>query len=90
MKSRKSLYHRRRFPAEIIRHAAWLYYRFCLSYRDVEDLLSERGIRVSYENIRRWCIRFGPIYANRLRKRSGVPADNSSDLILLPFCGEHR
>jgi putative transposase len=90
MKSRKSLYHRRRFPAEIIRHTVWLYYRFCLSYRDVEDLLSERGIRVSYENIRRWCIRFGPIYANRLRKRSGVPADNSSDLILLPFCGEHR
>ena len=60
MKSEKSLYHRRRFPSEIIRHAVWLYYRFCLSYRDVEDLLAERGVNVSYETIRRWCIRFGP------------------------------
>jgi putative transposase len=75
MKSRDSLYNRRRFPPEIIRHAVWLYYRFCLSYRDVEDLPSERGIRVSYESIRRWCIRFGPIYANRLRKRSGPGGD---------------
>jgi putative transposase len=75
MKSRDSLYNRRRFPPEIIRHAVWLYYRFCFSYRDVEDLLSERGIRVSYESIRRWCIRFGPIYANRLRKRSGPGGD---------------
>ena len=75
MKSRKSLYHRRRFPAEIIRHAVWLYGRFCLSYRDVEDLLSERGIKVSCETIRRWCIRFGPIYANGLRKRSGPGGD---------------
>ena len=48
MKSRKSFYHRRRFPPEIIRHAVWLYYRICLSYRDVEDLLVERGIEVSY------------------------------------------
>ena len=50
-------------------------YRFCLSYRDVEDLLAERGIRVSYETVRRWCIRFGPVYANRLRKRSGPGGD---------------
>lgn len=76
MKSRLSLYHRRRFPPEIIRHAVWLYYRFCLSYRDVEDLLSERGIGVSYETIRRWCIRFGPVYANRLRKRAGPGGDH--------------
>jgi putative transposase len=76
MNSRKSLYHRRRFPPEIIRHAVWLYYRFCLSYRDFEDLLSERGISVSYETIRRWCIRFGPVYANRLRKRSGPGGDH--------------
>ena len=75
MKSSKSLYHRRRFPAEIICHAVWLYGRFCLSYRDVEDLLSERGIKVSCETIRRWCIRFGPIYANGLRKRSGPGGD---------------
>jgi putative transposase len=55
MKSGKSLSHRRRFPKEIIHHAVWLYYRFCLSYRDVEDLLAERGISVSYETVRRWC-----------------------------------
>ena len=75
MDPRKSLYHRHRFPQNIIRHAVWLYYRFCLSYRDVEDLLAERGIKVSYETIRRWCIRCGPVYANRLRKRSGPGGD---------------
>jgi putative transposase len=75
MNSRKSLYHRHRFPQDIIRHAVWLYYRFCLSYRDVEDLLAERGINVSYETVRRWCLRFGPAYANRLRKRSGSGGD---------------
>ena len=68
MKSKRSLYHRHRFPQDIIRHTVWLYYRFCLSYRDVEDLLAERGINVSYETVRRWCLRFGPVYANRLRK----------------------
>jgi len=76
MKSNQSLYHRHRFPQEIIRHAVWLYYRFCLSYRDVEDLLAERGINVSYETVRRWCLRFGPAYANRLRKRSGPGGDH--------------
>ena len=75
MKSNELLYHRHRFPREIICHAVWLYYRFCLSYRDVEDLLAERGITVSYETVRRWCIRFGPTYANRLRKRSGPGGD---------------
>ena len=75
MKPRKSLYHRHRFPQDIICHAVWLYFRFCLSYRDVEDLLAERGIKVSYETVRRWCIRFGPVYANRLRKRSGPGGD---------------
>ena len=69
------MYHRHRFPQDIIRHAVWLYYRFCLNYRDVEDLLAERGINVSYETVRRWCIRFGPVYANRLRKRSGPGSD---------------
>jgi transposase-like protein len=51
----KISYHRHRFPSEIIQHAVWLYFRFPLSYRDVEDLLAERGIEVSYETIRRWC-----------------------------------
>jgi putative transposase len=52
-----SLYKRYRFPGELISHAVWLYYRFLLSYRDVEELLAERGIAVSYETIRRWCRR---------------------------------
>ena len=75
MKPRKSLYHRHRFPQDIIRHAVWLYYRFCLSYRDVKDLLAERGIKVSYATVARWYIRFGPVYANRLGKRSAPGGD---------------
>ena len=49
-----------RFPPEIISHADWLYHRFCMSFRDVEDLLAQRGITVSYEAIRLWCIKLGP------------------------------
>ena len=91
MKSRKPLYHRRRFPEEVIRRAEWLYYRFCLSYRDVEDLLAERGINVSYETVRRWCIRFGPVYANRVRKRSGPGGDQwFVDEVFLRIDGTQR
>lgn len=57
-----------RFTAEIIQHAVWLYFRFPLSFRDVEDLLAERGIDVSYETVRRWSLKFGPAYARRLRQ----------------------
>jgi hypothetical protein len=56
-----------RFPAEIIQHAVWIYLRFTLSYRDVEELLAERGINVSHETVRRWVTAFGPRYAQRLR-----------------------
>ena len=62
-------YKRHRFPPEIISYAVWLYFRFNLSHRDVEDLLAERGINVSYESIRYWCIKFGSIYSQRLRRR---------------------
>jgi len=62
-------YKRHRFPAEIIQYAVWLYYRFNLSHRDIEDLLAERGIVVTYESIRLWCIKFGPRYARRLKRR---------------------
>ena len=75
MRTRASIYYRHRFPGDVIRHGVWLYYPFCLSYRDVEDLPAERGIRVSYETVRRWCIRFGPLYANRLSKRCGPVGD---------------
>ena len=60
-------YSRHRFPPVIIQHAVWLYFRFSLSYRDVEDILAERGIDVSYETNRRWVEKFGWQYANRLR-----------------------
>ena len=62
-----------RFPPEIIQQAIWLYFRFTLSFRDVEDLLSERGITVSYETIRRWVNHFGPTIAVELRKRRPRP-----------------
>ena len=62
-------YKRHRFPPEIINHAVWLYFRFNISLRDVEDLLSERGITVTYESIRLWCIKFGVTYARRLRRK---------------------
>ncbi len=70
-----SRYRRHRFPIEIISHAVWLYHRFCLSFRDVEDLLAERGVEVTYETIRRWCGKFGPDYAGKLRRRQGRLGD---------------
>ena len=60
-----------RFPAAIIAHAVWIYCRFSLSFRDVEDLLAQRGITVTYETIRQWCRTFGHAYARRLRQRPG-------------------
>jgi len=75
MKSARPRYHGYRFPPEIIGYAVWVYHRFCLSFRDVEDLLAERGITVSYEAIRRWCRKFGPDYARRLRKKQGRLGD---------------
>ena len=62
-------YKRHRFPPDIISYAVWLYYRFNLSHRDIEDLLSERGITVSREAIRLWCIKFGAVYASRLKRK---------------------
>jgi putative transposase len=62
-------YKRHRFPPEIIAHAVWLYFRFPLSLRLVEEMLLERGILVSYETVRRWALKFGPAYARRLRRR---------------------
>jgi len=66
-------YARHQFPAEIIRHATWLYLRFTLSYRDVEELLTERGIETSYETVRRWVLKFGPAYARNLRRLRPKP-----------------
>src|SRR5210317_427439 len=62
-------YKRHRFPPEIISYAVWLHYRFNLSHRDIEDLLVERGITVSRQSICLWCIKFGALYARRLKKK---------------------
>jgi putative transposase len=68
-------YRRHRFPPPIIQHAIWLYLRFTLSYRDVEELLVERGLDLSYETVRRWVMKFGPIFARELRRRRARPSD---------------
>jgi len=75
MTSQPPSYRGYRFPAEVISRAVWLYYRFGLSFRDVEDLLAERGITVTYETIRQWCLRFRLDYARRLRHRRGRQGD---------------
>ncbi len=69
-------YRGHRFPPLIISHAVWLYYRFRLSFRDVEDLLAERGVLVSYEAIRQWGRKFGSEYARRLKKKAGHLGDS--------------
>src|SRR3954464_13641402 len=66
-------YARHQFPAEINRHAVWLYLRFTLSYRDVEELLTERGIETSYETVRRWVVKFGPAIGRNLRRLRPKP-----------------
>jgi putative transposase len=74
-KNKTSTYKRHRFPIEIIRQCVWLYFRFSLSFRDVELMMAERGIIVSYESIRQWCLKFGDEYARKLRKKRGQPGD---------------
>ena len=75
MATNTSNYYRHRFPPDIISHAVWLYHRFCLIFRDVEDLPAQRGIAVSYETIRQWCRKFGGKYAHVIRHRQGRLGD---------------
>ncbi len=80
-----------RFPREIISHAVWLYHRFGLSFRDVEDLLAERGVSVTYESIRQWCLTFGLDYARRLRRRRGRMGDTwHLDEVFVKFQGRQQ
>jgi putative transposase len=81
-----------RLPHEIISHAVWLYHRFCLSFRDTEDLLAERDVIISYELIRQWCLKFGPHYAKQLRKRQGRLGDtwHMDELTIITVQGERR
>jgi putative transposase len=76
MKSDRSPDSGYRFPREIISYAIWVYHRFCLSFRDVEDRLAELGIIVSYETIRQWGEKFGPAYSRRLKRREGRLGDH--------------
>ena len=69
-----SIYTRHRFHPDIIKRAVWMYFRFNLSFRDVEELMIERGVDVSYETIRRWVDKFGSTYAKRIRSRSERPS----------------
>jgi putative transposase len=91
MKTSISLYKRHRFPSEIIQYAVWLYHRFNMSHRDIEDLLSERGIEVSYESIRMWCNKFGPHYARRLKRRhSGYGDTFYIDEVFVKIRGQQK
>ena len=71
---KSSIYSRHRFHPDIIRRAVWMYFRFNLSFRDVEELMIERGVDVSYETIRRWVDKFGSKYAKRIKSRFGPPS----------------
>jgi len=91
MKSSRNPYAGYRYPGEIIAHAVWLYHRFCMSFRDVEDLLAERGITVSHETIRQWCLKFGRSYARSLRRWQGRPGDTwFLDEVFVTINGERR
>src|SRR5215468_506549 len=82
-------FRRHRFPPAIIQHAIWLYLRFTLSYRDVEELLAERGLDFSYETVRRWVLKFGPAIARRLRQRRPRPSNRwHLDEMVVRIAGE--
>jgi putative transposase len=84
-------YKHHRFPAEIISHSVWLYFRFCLSCRDIEERLFARGVIVTYEAIRKWCLKFGQRYANQLRRRRPRPGDTwHLDEVFLTINGERH
>jgi putative transposase len=80
-----------RYPVEVISHCVWLYHRFPLSFREVEELMFERGIVVSYETVRRWCAKFGHQYASALRRRQPRPGDNwHLDEVFIKINGEQN
>ena len=84
-------YKRHRYPSEIISYAVWLYYRFNLSHRDIEDLLAERGITANHESIRLWCIKFGATYARRLkRKHQGYGDTFFIDAVFVKISGKQH
>ena len=91
MKPTRNPYSGYRYPAEIISHGVWLYFRFALSYRDVEEILAARGIVVTYEAVRQWCLKFGQQYANRLRRQRGRLGDTwYMDEVFVTINGERH
>src|SRR5829696_983226 len=82
-------YSRHRFPAEVISHAVWLYFRFPLSLRMVEEMLAARGILVSHETVRQWAMKFGQSFANQIRRRLPAPGDKwHLDEVVITIAGE--
>jgi putative transposase len=91
MKKKTTPYAGHRYPAEIISHAVWMYFRFTLSFRDVEELLASRGAIVSHEAIRQWALKFGQAYANSLRRRQPRRGDKwHLDEVVLTMNGKHH
>ena len=91
MSAKTPSYHGYRFPPEIISHAVWLYFRFSLSFRDVEDLLAKRGVIVTYETIRQWSRKFGAEYARKLKRREGRLGDTwHLDELFVTIQGERQ
>ena len=84
-------YSSHRYPVEVISHCVWLYFRFPLSFREVEELMLQRGVTVSYETIRRWCLKFGQAYANGLRRRRPAAGDKwHLDEVFVKINGERH
>ena len=83
-----SPYKGHRFPVEIISHCVWLYFRFSLSFRDIEEMMAERGVVVSYESVREWCLKFGAAYAKRIRAHGPRLDDRCLDEVFLKTQGK--
>ncbi|TKA02117.1 IS6 family transposase [Actinacidiphila oryziradicis] len=84
-------YRGHRYPVEVISHCVWLYFRFPLSHREVEELMLQRGVTVSYETVRRWCLKFGQVYADGLRRRRPRPGDKwHLDEVFIKVNGERH
>ncbi|MGW1092160.1 IS6 family transposase, partial [Streptomyces sp. NPDC002596] len=79
-----------RYPVEVISHCVWLYVRFPLSFREVEELMLQRGVSVSRETVRRWCLKFGQAYANALRRRQPRPGTGHLDEVFIKINGEQK
>ncbi|CAM5620711.1 IS6 family transposase [Streptomyces hirsutus] len=91
MESASPSYKGHRYPVEVIEHCVWLYFRFPLSFREVEEVMLERGVLVSHETVRRWCAKFGQHYANALRRRQPRPGDKwYLDEVFTKISGEQK